>query len=343
MECSETAMATRRTPGLSGLVLFCSFLSAAFLLNAVPAQACDFCMLGQGISPYLTSGGKGLTLDVNYVESDHVYNGATSVNPNGLNESWTIYTLTGFYPLSEDLTAMISLPYVSKTNLDFDATTDSNPGTVTAGIGDVTLTGRYTLFEDHHLTSTLIGGLLGGIKLPTGSTDLRDVAGNPVDRHALPGTGSFDFNVGFTGSYTAADGFQLSAEAVYSITTTGKWAGRDHRYGNTLNFSTKAFYRLWSSQPSLKSFMPFLGISGDCEGKETGVQTDTAYLPNQTNLSTGGTEIFADVGMHAGLGSDTFVALTFSKAFYHHMNLDPGFEPDPAENYKIRTSITYLF
>ena len=313
------------------------------LLEGTSTHACDFCMLGQGISPYLTAQGKGLTLTMNYVESDHVYSGATSIDPHGINESWTIYTLTGFYPLNENLTLMLALPYVSKTNLDFDANTDSNPGTVTSGVGDLTLTSRYTLFTDHTMTSTLIGGFLGGIKFPTGSTDAQDLAGNPVDRHALPGTGSFDFNLGFTGSYTTATGFQLSAEAVYSITTTGKWDGRDHRYGNTLNFSTKGFYRVWSSQPGVKNLMPFLGLSGEWEGEETGVQTDSAYLSNQLNPSTGGTVLFAVVGIHAELSSDTFVAFTFSKAFYHHMNYDPDFDPDPAENYKINTAITYLF
>ena len=306
-------------------------------------QACDFCMMGQGISPYLTASGKGLTLDATYTESDHLYDQSSDIASNGKKEAWLIWTLTGFYPVTEDLTVLASLPYTSKTNIDFDSTSDTNPGTLTTGIGDASLTGRYTLFKNHTLTSTFIGGLLAGVKFPTGTTNNRDQSGNPVDRHALPGTGSFDYHLGFTEAYTVASGIQLTSDLIYNISGPGSWAERDHRYGNSLNFSVKGFYRVYPSVPGATSVMPYLGLSGEWTGEEEGVQTAAGYDPGSDNPSSGGTVVFGDLGLYSMLNVNTMLNLSFSKAFYHHMNFDPAFDADPAENYRLDFSLTYLF
>jgi hypothetical protein len=71
--------------------------------------------------------------------------------------------------------------------------------------------------------------------------------------------------------------------------------------------------------------------------------TDSGYDPNLVNLSTGGTVLFVDLGLYSMLSSSTLVNLSYSKAVYHYMNLDPNFDSDPSENYKIDVSLTYLF
>lgn len=323
------------------------WMSVALTLSAATMTeplACDFCMLGQGVSPYLTATGKGVTLGVDYRELDHVYDQAQNINGNGKQEAWTVFTLTAFYPLSDDLTILVTLPYSSKTNIDFDESTSSNPGTLTSGIGDITVTGRYTLFKDHTLETTLIGGLLAGVKVPTGTTNNRDAQGNPVDRHALPGTGSFDFDLGFTGSWATASGFQLTLDAAFRITTTGQWAERDHKFGDTLNAAARAFYRVAKTDAGA-SLLPFVGLSSEYNGEETGATNPTtgSYDPNVTNLSSGGTEVFVDIGLYAILNANTMANLGFSKAFYHNLNYNPAFDADPGENYKIDFSLTYLF
>jgi hypothetical protein len=319
------------------LVLF-----SLFLVLANTAQACDFCMLGQGISPYLTATGKGLTLDVNSVVSDHVYNHTKNISDGVEKESWLIYSLTGFYPVTDDLTILVTLPYASKNNIDLDEDTGMTPGTLTSGIGDLTVTGRYTLWREHSLESTLIAGALGGVKFPTGSTNDVDSQGNPVDRHALPGTGSFDYQLGFTGSYALASGFQLTLDTVYSIAGKGSWNGRDHQYGNSLNYSVKVFQRVAKTEAGA-SFTPFLGFAGESIGKETGTQMDVGYDPLLQNQSSGGTVLYAQVGLYSVLSQNTITNLSFAKAFYRDMNYDPAFDADPAENYKIDFSVTYLF
>jgi hypothetical protein len=300
-----------------------------------PAHACDFCMLGQGVSPYLTPNGKGLTLDVNSTESDKVYQSATVLSSGIKTEGWLIYSLTGFYALSEKLTLLLTLPYTFKTNVDYDASTNTTPGEQTSGLGDATLSARYTFFSDHTLTSTLLLGGLAGLKFPTGSTDVRDSFGNPVDRHALPGTGSFDPVLGLTGVYTFGGDWQITADAIYSISTPGKWAGDDHRYGNAFNYSLDGLGE--------KSLFLLAGLSGENTGKETGYRSDSGYSAAAINGSSGGTVIYADLGFHASVSADTIINGKFSKAIYHDMNFDPNFDPDPAENYKLDFSVTYLF
>ena len=320
-------------------------LLVGFALIAVSissGNACDFCMLGQGISPYLTANGKGITLSTDFVELDKVYNGRNKVDSNGKKESWLTYSATGFYSLTEELTALLTVPYAVKTNIDFDETSGLNPGTLTTGIGDVTLTGRYTLIKVHSLESTLIGGALLGLKIPTGATGTRDRSGEPVDRHGLPGTGSLDFDVGITGSYAQASGFQVTLDVADRVSATGKWAGRDHRYGNMLNYTVKAFQRVARSEAGA-SLQPFLGISGETMGKETGTVTDDGYDSRLKNPSTGGTVLLGDLGLFALLSPTTTVSASFSKAFYRDMNFSEEFDADPAENYKVDLALTVLF
>jgi hypothetical protein len=318
---------------------------ALFLfLFSSSAQACDFCMLGQGISPYLTSTGKGLTLDANYTESDKVYNGKTVISDDTMKEGWLIYTLTGFYPVTDKLNAFVSVPYAIKTNLDYDADTNTTPGVLTNGLGDVTVSGRYTFFSNHTLTQTfLVGGLLG-VKLPTGSTHEYNSAGGLVDRHALPGTGSVDGVFGVNALYSFGGDWQITGDAVYDLAGDGNWGGNAHRYGNSLNYSVKGFYKILPKDPGEKNLFVFTGVSGHTMGKEIGVLTDDGtYLNGVTNDSSGGTVLWLDFGIHTTLSASTILDLGFSKAFYHDMNYSPNFDPDPAEDYRLDFSLTYLF
>jgi hypothetical protein len=320
-------------------------LTIAFAASR-PLLACDFCMLGQGISPYLTATGRGLTLNVNYTQSDGVYDKATEVSSGNKKEGWLIYSLTGFYAVTERLNVMVTLPYTMKTNLDYSAATDTSdaysPGVLTNGIGDLTVTTRYTLFTYHTLESTLTLGAVGGVKFPTGSTQNTDVAGRPVDRHALPGTGSFDFPFGYTAAYAFGGRYMITSDAIYTLTTNGKWSGDPHRYGNSLNYNIKGFYKITPQDPGEKSLFGFAGISGQTTGQERGVRdAETNSYSWVENPSSGGTVLFWDLGMYANLSSSVTLNAGFSKAFYHYMHYDPAYDADPAENYKLDVALTY--
>ncbi len=318
-----------------------SLAALVALVFASPTQACDFCMIGQGVSPYLTSYGRGLTLDVNSVTSDKLYDKTNRIDSNGKQESWLTYSLTGFYTVAEDFNISVIVPYSLKTNIDFDD--GVNTGEFTNGLGDISVLGRYTFFRDHTLTSTWVNGVIAGLKLPTGLSTYYDAQNNPVDRHALPGTGSFDYIFGLSSAYTVGGTWQLTADIVNNFAGPGSWNGQYHRFGNSLNYALRGYYNLLSPKNTPETLFVFLGASGQSEGKETGTQTDDGYDPNLVNLSTGGTVLFGDVGIYSNLSANTILNLKFSKAWFHDMNFDSNFEADPAEDYKIYVALTYLF
>ncbi|HWU42895.1 MAG TPA: hypothetical protein VN132_05630 [Bdellovibrio sp.] len=299
-------------------------------------------MLGQGVSPYLISNNAGVTLDSTLIESNQIYDGKSAVSSNGKKEAWTVYNVTGFFAINPNLSASVTVPYVSKANVDFDSTSNTNPGVVTAGLGDVSATGRYTLFDSKSPEGAWIGGVLFGIKLPTGSTDKNDQQGNPVDRHAQPGTGSYDLNLGFTSAFTG-NGYQATFDAVYNYAGKGKWNGRNHRYGDSINATLKGYLKTSSEDIAHHAFYVFTGPSVEIIGKETGTQTDTGYDSNMINPSSGGTVGYWNFGFYGVLQNNTFVNVGLAKAIYHDMNFDSNFDADPAEDYKVNLSVSFLF
>src|SRR5262249_13632249 len=110
---------TTRLAALATLIIAPALWSAS-------SQACDFCMLAQGVNPSLTATGKGLTLDVNYPQLNKVYDRATAIDSQGKAEGWLTYSLTGFYPVTDELTVLATVPYVVKTNIDYDEAADLN-------------------------------------------------------------------------------------------------------------------------------------------------------------------------------------------------------------------------
>jgi hypothetical protein len=318
------------------------FIFTICSLLSVNLWACDFCMLGQGVNPYLTSNGRGITISEDYIESTQIYHGTNKADSHGKKEAWLIQTLTGFQSVSDDFTLMLSIPYTSKTNIDFDESADANPGTLTNGFGDMTLIGRYTFKKDHSLDSTLVVGALLGIKFPTGNTHILQ-NGSGVDRHALPGTGSFDEIAGLTASYAKADGYQLTGDITYNFAGRGRWNARNHQYGNSLNISMQGYNRLSSPELKDKSIFVFTGPKYEDVGKETGTQSDSGYQATMLNNSTGGSVGYWDVGIYAVFTPSVIVNASYEKAIYHYMNFNPDFDADPAEDYKTNFSVTFLY
>ena len=64
-------------------------------------------------------------------------------------------------------------------------------------LGDVRVAGRYqTSFENKDALRLSFAGLIGGLKLPTGKTDVKNADGETAERSLQPGTGTTDLIVG---------------------------------------------------------------------------------------------------------------------------------------------------
>ena len=136
------------------------------------------------------------------------------------------------YGVSHHLTVSAELPYVRREDLregthDHDGEAAMNGverlGTV-AGIGDINLLAKYRLTESEGTGLALIGG----IKLPTGSTDRRSPDGERLETEHQPGSGSWDPILGASAS-TRIGEIQVTASGLYQISTQG---AQETRLGN---------------------------------------------------------------------------------------------------------------
>lgn len=128
------------------------------------------------------------------------------------------------YGLSHHLTISAELPYVRRDDLR-EGTHEHSGGTAlngveqlgtVAGFGDMNLLAKYRLTESDGPSVALIGG----IKLPTGSTDQRSPDGERLETEHQPGSGSWDPIVGASAS-TRMGAVQLTASGLYQISTQG--------------------------------------------------------------------------------------------------------------------------
>jgi hypothetical protein len=138
------------------------------------------------------------------------------------------------YGITHRLTVSAELPYLRRDDLREGehshvaglATNEIEQlGTVT-GIGDLNLLAKYRLTGEKGFRFALIGGL----KLPTGSTHKHDLEGERLETEHQPGTGSWDPIVGASAAMKTG-AIQLTASALYQF--AGKGA-QDTRLGDRL-------------------------------------------------------------------------------------------------------------
>jgi hypothetical protein len=130
------------------------------------------------------------------------------------------------YGVSHHLTLSAEVPYVRRDDLREGAPGEVERLGSVAGIGDVNLLAKYRLTDDEETGFALIGG----IKLPTGSTHKSSSDGERLETEHQPGTGSWDPIFGASGS-TRLGAVRLTASALYQVSTMG---AQRTRLGNRL-------------------------------------------------------------------------------------------------------------
>jgi hypothetical protein len=128
------------------------------------------------------------------------------------------------YGVTHHLTVSAELPFVRRDGLREGEHSHVDGQTINevvrlgnvSGIGDMSVLAKYRLTEGEGAGFALIGG----IKLPTGSTHQRDLDGQRLETEHQPGTGSWDPIVGASAS-TRAGPVQLTASALYQFSGNG--------------------------------------------------------------------------------------------------------------------------
>ena len=188
------------------------------------------------------------------------------------------------YGVTSDLALFSALPYVDKslkiTSMGRRRTRDTN------GIGDVTLFGRYTVFQDNIQGRTFRVAPFAGVELPTGEDDETDGLGR-LPASVQAGSGSADPFGGLVATYQTLD-FEIDAQASYKINTEAN----NFEFGDVARFDASLQYRLWPR--SLESGVPGF-LYGVFEGNLIHQRKNQSNGINNPN--SGGTTLFLVPGL----------------------------------------------
>jgi hypothetical protein len=145
------------------------------------------------------------------------------------------------YGVTHELTLSADLPYIRRT--DVRAVEDgvpTNRGT-SAGIGDLTLLAKYKFLKGESWALAV----LGGAKLPTGSTRQRDALGARFETEHQPGTGSVDPIAGIA----ATIGFDSNAVDVSWIYQKAGNGAQNTRLGDRSQAGIALSHRFGKIEP----------------------------------------------------------------------------------------------
>ncbi|MCZ6716509.1 MAG: transporter [Gammaproteobacteria bacterium] len=185
------------------------------------------------------------------------------------------------YGASEKLALFAALPYLRKELRQSGGVRRSSEG-----IGDLTIFGRYTLFQRDGIGRTLRLGAIAGIKAPTGDDDESDALGRlPIPLQS--GTGSWDSFVGIVVSYETLQGGLHS-----QLTYQAKTAANNFEAGDVSRLDVSWQRRVWPTvlKPNSNAF-----VYGVLEANIIHSQKST--VSGQVNNDSGGTTVFITPGI----------------------------------------------
>jgi hypothetical protein len=207
-------------------------------------------------------------------------------------------------------------------------------GTV-SGLGDISLTGNLHLLQKLGTDFSCNLNLLGGIKMPTGSTDRLKEEFNEVEVPGAPesgihghdltlGSGSWDGIVG-SSAFARYKRMFLTANVQYNIRTEGDY---DYEFANDLTWSGgPGAYLLLQDERTLSLQ---LVVSGEYKGKDT--------FQGESAEDTGVTSVY--------LGPE--VGFTWSEQLSAEVGVDLPVSIDntalqAVPDYRIRAALTWRF
>jgi outer membrane putative beta-barrel porin/alpha-amylase len=172
---------------------------------------------------------------------EHIHAHNTDYNLNG--------SLGVAYGVTHHLTISAELPYVRRDGLregehgheGGEAVNEVVALGKVSGVGDASILAKYRLTEVEGPGFALIGG----IKLPTGSTHRRSPEGERLETEHQPGSGSWDPIVGAAGSARFGKA-TLSASGLYQFSTTG---AQETRLGDRFQGGIAVSFRLSRAEP----------------------------------------------------------------------------------------------
>lgn len=197
--------------------------------------------------------------------------------------AWAFVSVLG-YGVNSDLAVFGVVPYVNKR---LELTNNGGRRTRRAdGLGDISLFGRYTVFQKNWPQRSFRVAPFAGIEVPTGDDDERDAFGRlPPDVQL--GSGSWDPFGGIVATYQTLD-FQIDAQASYKANTEAN----DFEFGDVARLDASLQYRLWPRELSG-------GVPGFLYGilEANLIHKDKNELASADDPDSGGTTLFLVPGL----------------------------------------------
>lgn len=160
-----------------------------------------------------------------------------------MNRSMSVWAMPVMVPyaISDRLIPMLAVPLVRKSLRFMDAT--GRREIHSSGVADALLMFKYTWYQRDRLNATTRAVFVGGVKIPTGSTSVRDASGQSLPRPLQLGSGSWDVPV--TLAFTATRGRAgWTGDVTYRVNTEAE----GFEAGDVFGYDIALGYRLWPAR-----------------------------------------------------------------------------------------------
>ncbi len=308
--------------------------------DALACAACG-CTLSKDWESQGISSKPGFTADFSYDylnQDKQRYGGSTastSLVNNQFNNGQEVEAFTKTSTITASLIynadnwgVSVAVPYVTRNhgtygdNVTGATTYDANPVLTSSnsGIGDVRIIGRYSGF-----TADRSSGIIGGIKLPTGSTSGTFSDGSTLDAGLQIGTGSTDVILGAytTGAFDTYGWFVQGT--VQHAVATKTLNGAEYRPGDAYSLNTGIRYAVFGAKVSPMLQLNIIKRQADSDNN-TGVNVP---LDPVTGVPvSGGTLAYLAPGVSVRVGGGASVYGFVQIPVYQHVNslqLTPGY------------------
>ena len=255
------------------------------------------------------------------------------------------------YGVSHHLTISAELPFVRRDDLREGEHSHTPGGVVNevvqlgsvSGIGDLSLLAKYRLTEGEGPGFALIGG----IKMPTGSTHKTSIEGERLETEHQPGTGSWDPIFGASGALPLGV-VQLTASALYQWSTKGAQETRlgnrlqggialSHRFGETPHGHAPSHNHHHGdeldehhAEPARSSWDAFVELAGEWEGRQK--------IAGEVEQASGGKWAWVAPGLRFNAASGWSASVAVALPFWQEIRAS-----HPDNRYRLTLSLGRAF
>ncbi len=229
------------------------------------------------------------------------------------------YSLSASYGITDTLTLNMQLPYISRINIrageEDGGVYEVHPHGDSKGLGDISAILQYKIYDKEGIKIAV----LGGVKVPTGRTDVSD--GHEVlEADLQPGSSSLDI---FAGAALTKDfeNFSIHSSVLYKYNTLGV---NGSLLGDVFTYNGALSYKLIKDTHAHELRALDAGeefsYSVDVFVELNGEKADKDYFSGVVANNTGHNVIFATTGVQVATESGYSLFFTVSTPIYQNFN-----------------------